>query len=126
MQTKTIEERLRGLAEGWAYKQLVSRDEALKQDPIDEKARLTEESYQWVHRLFHAELKYHIKALCDSGQLIGITTDEQIRAKTQEEHAKFIEAARTHLPAYVRILDLLKKHREAEERKKVGTGEKAQ
>jgi len=115
--TSTPEDQVKYLAKGWAYKQLVEASERLRSNPNDENAGLVEQAYSWVVKLFSAEFESHIKALYGTGHWVGIVSDKEIRAAVDGEHEKFIELARIHMPEYTRILDLLKKHREAEERK---------
>ena len=112
MRIKTTEETVEELVKSPEYQDLRENVRALRGNRNDENIRLMVEAYNRFNELFGAEFEGYLKNLYDSGQLIGITTDEQIRAKTQEEHAKFVEVARVHLPVFVKILDVLQQSRE--------------
>jgi len=75
-ETKTIGDRVRFLADGWAYKQLVQKHEELRRDPTDEKTGLVIEAYKLVHKLVSAEIRYHLEDLRNSGQLAGIVIND--------------------------------------------------
>jgi excinuclease UvrABC nuclease subunit len=109
MTAKTIEERVVGLVKSQEYQNLREKVRALRENRNDENIRLMTEDYNRFNELFSAEFRDYLKGLYDSGQLIGITTDEQIRAKTQEEYAKFVKVARVHLPIFVKILEMLQR-----------------
>lgn len=112
MRIKTTEETVEELVKSPEYQDLRENVRALRGNRNDENIRLMVEAYNRFNELFGAEFEGYLKNLYDSGQLIGITTDEQIRAKTQEEHAKFVEVARVHLPVFVKIIDVLQQSRE--------------
>ncbi|MFA6436685.1 MAG: hypothetical protein WC242_01010 [Candidatus Paceibacterota bacterium] len=111
MQIKTIEERVRSLAKGWAYKQLVQRNEEFKKDPTNERSGLVVEACNWVNKLIGGETKGYVLSLRDSGQIL-LRDKAQSIEKAQEIHDQFTEAARLYLPVYVEILDKVRKFRE--------------
>ncbi len=108
---RTLEERIKRIGEGWAYKQLVGAYGQLGKSPTPENLKILNQTYQRVNRLFFDQIEFDANSQKErffSGEIKFSSIDE-IKAFAQENLKKALSIADRCMPVYTQIYYIIDK-----------------
>ncbi len=106
---RTLEERIKRIGEGWAYKQLVKAYEQMGRDSTPENLKVLNQTYQRVNRLFFDQLSFDAdlkKEQFFSGE-IKISSISEAKAFAQKNLEKALALAYKYMPVYTKIYHVI-------------------